>query len=282
MTTEILIPTGARAKLGLDLDDNLVCTEVPALTQSHKLLGEILEQKGLDGLMPLDLFLDVYTGHTFKLILQMEFAARGRTLEEAELNDWARVEKERVMDRFRQGDLRVTPGTDEALDWAQSSFNPYAIVTSTAPDRAVLTLQAAEIDTYFKGKKLFSCQDPDFKGEPKSSPDIYDLAFAEMSGPQDEGLLKIGVEDSTKGGKSVVDSDSILIGNVGALPIDKQEQRKNDLLSIGAKVVINHLGALPEVVNLLAARKEMEQAELDLKLARIAGANIWVNETRND
>lgn len=232
-------PTSERLVLGLDLDDNLVLTERVALTTAYGFYKEVADRFDLPCPGTLDEFIHRHPGKTFRTIVESESVEQGITLSDEILDHLALEERNRVLEAFAREGLQPTNGTVEVLRYLDEQGIAHPIVTSSAPDRAQVTLETAGLMDFFQGERdrIFSAQHPKFTGPPKPHPGVYNYAFSKFS----PDSIFIVQEDSISGVKAAIAAGAFVIGNVSAQhSVEAQVGRMKDLLEHGAEIVVNN------------------------------------------
>ena len=230
-----------------DLDDCLVKSEHSALTTAHRYYAQdVAPELGLPHPGNLDRFISEHPGMTFRGIVSENCRRNGIQITEDQLARFALEEKSRIMENFGREGLDATPGTQAALHYFTQHDIAHPIVTSSAYDRALVSIEAAKIGQYFEPDKVFSAQGHTYQGDPKPHPGIYHHAFKHY----DAESVFIAEEDSRSGATAAVRSGAFVIGNVGALKtVDAQVDRMKLLLDIGASVVLNNNESLIRLVD---------------------------------
>ncbi len=231
---------------GLDLDDCVVKSEHRALTEAHRYYTSVVAPElGLPNPGDLDTFIKNHPGMTFRGIVSDNCQRNGVPISEEQLARFASEEKSRIMDNFRREGLEATPGTEIALAYLTQNNIAHPIVTSSAYDRALVSIEAAKLVQYFDRDTVYSAQGHTYHGDPKPNPGIYHHAFNNYS----EGSVLIAEEDSKSGATAAVAAGAFVIGNVGALrTVDAQVDRMKLLLEIGASIVLNNNESLIRLV----------------------------------
>lgn len=230
-----------------DLDDCLVKSEHRALTTAHRYYSqEVALELGLPQPGDLDNFIKEHPGMTFRGIVSENCRRNGIQISEDQLARFATEEKSRIMEDFERVGLDATPGTQAALHYFTQHNIAHPIVTSSAYDRALVSIEAAKLDKYFEQSKVFSAQGHTYKGDPKPDPGIYHHAFTHY----DAASVFIAEEDSRSGATAAFRSGAFVIGNVGALrTVEAQMDRMKLLLEIGASIVLNNNESLIRLVD---------------------------------
>jgi beta-phosphoglucomutase-like phosphatase (HAD superfamily) len=230
-----------------DLDDCLVKSEHRALTTAHRYYAqEVAPELGLPQPGDLETFIKEHPGMTFRGIVSENCRRNGIQISEEQLARFAVEEKNRIIDNFGTQGLDATPGTQEALDYLTQQNIAHPIVTSSAYDRALVSIEAAKLEQYFERNKVFSAQGHTYQGDPKPDPGIYHHAFKHY----DEASVFIAEEDSKSGATAAFRSGAFVIGNVGALrTVEAQVDRMKLLLDIGASIVLNNNESLIRLVD---------------------------------
>ena len=232
--------------INFDLDDCLVRSEHSALTTAHRYYAQdVAPELGLPHPGNLDTFIKDHPGMTFRGIVTENCRRNGIQITEDQLARFAFEEKIRIMDSFGRDGLDATPGTQAALDYLTQHQIAHPIVTSSAHDRALVSIEAAKLEQYFEPEKVFSAQGHTYKGDPKPDPGIYQHAFKHY----DAASVFIAEEDSKSGATAAFKSGAFVIGNVGALKtVEAQVDRMKLLLEIGASLVLNNNESLIRLV----------------------------------
>lgn len=229
-----------------DLDDCLVQSEHSALTTAHRYYAQdVAPELGLPHPGNLDRFISEHPGMTFRGIVSENCRRNGIQITEDQLARFALEEKSRIMENFGREGLDATPGTQAALHYFTQHDIAHPIVTSSAYDRALVSIEAAKLKQYFEPDKVFSAQGHTYQGDPKPDPGIYHHAFKHY----DPASVFIAEEDSKSGCTAAFRSGAFVIGNVGALKtVEAQVDRMKQLLDIGASIVLNNNESLIRLV----------------------------------
>jgi beta-phosphoglucomutase-like phosphatase (HAD superfamily) len=224
---------------------------------------------------------------TFRAIVSINCERNNVAITEEQLVRFAAEEKTRIMTTFGTEGLVATPGTQEALEYLTRNNIAHPIVTSSAFDRALVSIEAADLHPYFQRNTVFSAQGHTYQGDPKPAPGIYRHAFDHYA----PDSVHIAEEDSKTGATAAYRAGAFVIGNVGALKtVGAQVDRMKLLLEVGASIVLNNNESLiPLIEHLRGYQDSYSRAGVERYLASgrflpgfVAsegreGRTVWVN-----
>lgn len=217
-----------------DCDNTLVESERLAFLACCGLVNEILARKlpGVSVSFTPAALEHRFVGKTFRHMILELAEEHGFTVETDELSGLVTEEENRVIN-ILLNEVETTRGVNELLSRLQGR-HLLAVVSSSALRRVNACLEKADQVRFF-GERVYSATTSLPEPKSKPAPDVYLHALKVLAVSADECYA---VEDSRSGVLSGVAAGILVIGYVGALPVEEQEARRQQLLAAGAAVVI--------------------------------------------
>jgi HAD superfamily hydrolase (TIGR01509 family) len=226
-----------------DADGTLFPSEEPAYAASADVTNRFLATLGATRTYPPEELQEMTNGKNFRGAARELAAARGRTLEDADLDAWVAEEKAVVTAHLRDV-LHPDPAVLEPLQRLTGRFR-LAVVTSSALSRLDACLQVTDLAPLFPAELRFSAEDSLPVPTSKPDPAVYTHAGRQL------GLTAAGgiaVEDSLNGARSAVAAGYRTAGFVGFVPEAERARRTEALHEVGAGTVV---GSWAELADLL-------------------------------
>lgn len=252
-----------------DYDNTLGLTERVALAEACKLAREALDLS--TAALPKRDFRSRFEGRIFYDILGA--LDTRKKLSEEERQTLSLIEKERVKAKLALR-MKETAGSSQLLAALAQSGYTLCVCSSSARDRIMTCLKAAQQEAFFSEERIFSAHDLKPIVLPKPHPAVYEFVLQTLA--EIRASQALAVEDSVSGVRSATRADGGRLqcaGYVGALAKTAQRRRAIDLLAAGASFVVSHMSQLRGAIELIQAG---EQARLKKKF----GMQHWSNASR--
>ncbi len=248
MTDPVLMPKGVLGAL-YDYDGVSGNTEPAAMGRACDLANETIQRHTRDGFQyPRDEFITAFTGWTFRTMLPEIANQRGFELDNQTIEALVREEEERNVIAFRQH-CEPIEGVNEAMRQVGGMEIIQAIVSSSSLRRLHACMFSTGQDKLIIPERVFSAQSSLTPPRPKPDPAIYLHALQKLGL---EASQAVAIEDSGSGVKSAIGAGISVIGFVGALSEQHaQMMLAKKLLGLGAFCVLEHMAALPHVIDSL-------------------------------
>jgi len=240
-----------------DCDNTLVESERLAFCACCQLVNEILASKGVAVSFTPAALEHRFVGKTFRHMILELAEEHGFTVETDELSMLVTEEENRVID-ILLNEVETTAGVNAHLESIQDR-RLLAVVSSSALRRVNACIKKADQVRFF-GERVYSATTSLPEPKSKPAPDVYLHALKVLGVTANECYA---VEDSRSGVLSGVAAGILVIGYVGALPVEEQEARTQQLLAAGAAVVISDWTEFEDALASVCNEAEREPAVVE-------------------
>jgi beta-phosphoglucomutase-like phosphatase (HAD superfamily) len=215
-----------KAKL-YDCDNTLVLTEKTAFQSGAQVLNDLLSAHGIAQIFSPEALQQEFVGRTFQeSVLKL---ANDFHFEIEDLDGWVEREKNAVIAAFRGG-LEPCSGAQQALKRSLGKFQ-VAVVSSSAKDRVLVSLDVAGLGGIFDERQIFSAQTCLENRKGKPAPDIYQHALRTLSlNPED----CIAFEDTVAGVRAARGAGIDVVGYLGCYEEQDRQVMSKALSAAGA------------------------------------------------
>ena len=233
------LDTASLTALLCDADGTLFPSEEPAYAASATVTNRFLAGLGATRDYEPSELQALTNGKNFRGAAPDLAAHVGGTLDDVDLDDWVRREKEVVTEHLRTV-LRPDPTVTSALTTLNERFR-LAAVTSSAASRLDACLEITGLAGLFTPEDRFSAEDSLESPVSKPDPAVYLWAAQRLGVEPAAGLA---VEDSVNGARSAVAAGHPTVGILQFVPAEARETRRRDLEDLGVVAVVEDWSGL--------------------------------------
>jgi len=204
-----------------DCDNTLVLSEDVAFEVCADLVNEIMEKKGLPERYSSEDLISRFIGLTFRRMIAVLQTDLGFQLEKDELENYSKLEEERVIAKTRAKAQPCVGSIDVLAKLHHEGKYKMAVVSSSALRRIRAMLETTGQDKFFDYSDVYSASTSLPTPQGKPSPAIY-LYVLELFGANPHECLAI--EDSRSGAKASTAAGIPTLGYIGAYHSTGQRQ----------------------------------------------------------
>ncbi|TVY80752.1 6-phosphogluconate phosphatase [Lachnellula suecica] len=222
-----------------DCDNTLVLSECLAFEACADLVNEILASRNIKDRFTGPQLQQDFVGQSFQNMMsslktnyKYEYY-----MSEGELNDYANLEDDRVIQKLEQK-LKPCVGVKEELARLVTAGEYHmSIVSGSSLQRIYTSIKSTSLDRYFSKEEVFSAADSLHPSISKPDPAVYLHSLMALGKSPEEC---VAIEDSRSGAMAATRAGIKVIGYVGCYEIGEQDRMREVLVQAGCFVIMDH------------------------------------------
>jgi len=223
-----------------DADDTTWKSEVAAFAGCCKCVNRYLSSSGSEIRFTPAALMEAYRGLNAKAIFSQVAADYNLPINDEKLISLVAEELDTAINELRLH-CEAAPGIAPVLNGLHDAKKTVAMVSSSALARLEICLDKTELRRFFP--RVYSAADHVKNSKPE--PDIYLHALHELGV---EAPMSVAWEDGKSGVLASCRAGIDVVGYVGLVPAEKQDEHALMLIRHGASLVVRHWDDVTEVV----------------------------------